>query len=574
MSLAQLQQAFDNHKDRSRKKFDIVETMEELSRRDPVEFLESRYGWYTPDTGMPHVWQNWERLLFRKIFDSNKKIRGIFDIKKNLKTTKSAAIMYINAWRKPCEQFVIANKKKQSEGRAFQFVVNVINMNPAVGKYCKVVGSKIKFPNGSTIEALPQDASGEAGTNHFCVVFDEVWGMTSARNFDMAEEFTIPPTQPDGFQLFTSYAGYEKESRILESLYEKVFDEDLKPLPGTKKVDVGEFYWENEDYDSREFPLFETESMLIYWSNGPLNGHPGQEHHTEEYFIDQRINLRKKKFMQLHENKWTSGSDDGIFEDVWRNCKRASLNVILNDKGDQGVYDIPSKIRENVPLFVGVDGSIINDHTFVTSVYPYPYYEKKLALGPTKGWKPEKGKKINLQEVEDYIYELTRHYWVKMISYDPTELHKVMTDVSIQVGDYRVDQFNQTTNNLMKAADNLYVFLNYNMLVIPQDKDLQWYAENAIKKENKEGGWKISKEVARKKIDFIAALSFCCLRANEELKFYTGKVHQKSHIDRARQELIKERERKFADSQDYGGSGFDTQYARDLQDSLNGLSGF
>lgn len=595
MPVGQISEAFEKWKVESERKVDIVEKMQSLAKADPVHFLESQYGWYHIQTGLPIQWQEWEKILIDKILKSKKKRRAICDIKKNLKTCKSAAIALVNAWSRPnSQQYIIGNKLKQSESRAFEFLVTAIKLNPYVCKIVEVKESKNKiiFPNGAKIEALAQDAAGEAGADPFCVIFDEVWGFIYKRNYEMVEEFTIPPTQPEGFQLFTSYAGYDVSSKVLKDIYDGFFDEHDNVLPGVNKIDVDEdFYWCNEDYESNEFPLYENESTLMYWSNGPINGHPGQQHHTREYFEDQKDTLRTKKFMQLHENKWTSGADDAILEQHWRECRLMSLTIVTLEDGNKTEYRVPSNINTDVPLYVGVDGATINDHAFVTSVYPYQYIENMLAIGPWKGWAPglikEPGMKkairtpIDLDEVEQYIYWLDENYWVKLVAYDPTQLHQMMTRVKRAFGEHRVIEFSQSTPNLIKAADTIFTLLKYMRLIVPQDKRLLWYAGNAIGKATASGSWIINKDEGKKKIDFIVALSFACKFANEELDLFQGQRPEMNDMQRRIADQLRKQESRFADSfssEDeadvFNGHPALTAYGNDLMDSLNGLKGF
>lgn len=515
----------------------ISSIMEERVRKDEVAFLESEYGWWELESKLPIKHQNWERLLLKHIFDSNKVRRGIFDIKKNRKTLKGAEILYVNAWKYPhCEQYIIANKKTQSTTRAFKYIVHNIETNP----HCKGVKvnysqSTITFPNGSTISALPQDAPGEAGANHFCVMFDECWGYRLETAHRMVEEFTIPPSQPEGYQLFTSYAGFEDESELLKDIYNQIFDGDDIPHDHVYQVKTDDFVWSNEDYETTEYPLYQTGGYLIWWSNGPTEGHPGQQYHTKKWFDDQKRNQRLKQYLRLCKNYWVAGTEESAIEDIWENCVKSSVIQV----GDEKVpYVVPISLPRNVPLFGGLDGSYKNDHFAFASVYPHPQYGK-LALGPWSVWKPKEmktGKKLRSFRVgkEDeiserfdmatpmkFILDIHKKFWLYRLLYDPYQLHHMMTE--LDDAGVRTVECRQGNENMMRAAEDLFNVLNTNSLLLVDNDQLNVYAENAVAKD-KDRGWVFNKPQGKagRKIDFIIALAMAVMAAVQEYQKFAN----------------------------------------------------
>lgn len=187
---------------------------------NPVSFLESPMGYYVPELKRPIKHQDWERRLLTAIFNSDKKIRVVSDIKKNLKTTKAAEIAYVVALKYPnSEIYVISNDFEQSKSRVFSYLVRSLELNPYIK--VTVTGNTITFANGSFVKALPSDFKGESGANPMLSIFDEVAGFVSESSIRMVEEFTPPPNIDGAFQLFTGYAGFEGESKLWKSIFDR-----------------------------------------------------------------------------------------------------------------------------------------------------------------------------------------------------------------------------------------------------------------------------------------------------------------------------------------------------------------
>ena len=144
----------------------------------PVDFLESKYGYFVPETKKPIKHLPWERKILTAIFESDKKVRVIGDIKKNLKTTKAAEVAYFTALKYPnSEVYIISNDLDQSRSRVFTYIVKSLRLNPYVD--AQIAKNQITFSNGSIIKALASDPRGEAGANPRLSVFDEPAGFTT-----------------------------------------------------------------------------------------------------------------------------------------------------------------------------------------------------------------------------------------------------------------------------------------------------------------------------------------------------------------------------------------------------------
>src|SRR5574341_868999 len=89
------------------------------------------------------------------------------DLKKSGKSAIGAMIPLWLALTEPGlpEIYILANDLEQSVGRSFTAIRQVIELHPILSRECKILRSKIVFPDGSIIEALPCDYAGGAGAN-------------------------------------------------------------------------------------------------------------------------------------------------------------------------------------------------------------------------------------------------------------------------------------------------------------------------------------------------------------------------------------------------------------------------
>ena len=443
----------------------------------PVDFLESKYGYYVPETKKPIKHLPWERKMLTAIFESDKKVRVIGDIKKNLKTTKCAEVVFITALKYPnSEIYIVANDYEQAKSRVFTYLLRSLRLNPYVN--VQITKNQLTFSNGTIVKALPSDYRGEAGANPRLSCFDEPWGFVSESAVRMVEEFTPPPNIPDAFQLFTGYAGFESESEM----WKRIYDEGLKG-----------------DLIDDDLPLYESEEVLMYWSHGPLEGHPGQPWHTEEYFNRQRKIIRPFQFLRLHRNQWVAGTESFIAREDWRKCVDDSYSPPLPGHESQ--------------LWIGVDCGIKSDNAAVMSVLVDG--ENKLALGPYRIWKPSKREPLDIENtIGEYLRWLYKHYRVFGIWCDPWQLHQLITN--LKNDGLPIEEFPQTSANLTRATQNFYDLLMQKNLILPDDVELEQQAQNAVAVESSRG-LRLAKEKSGRKIDAIVALTIACLFATEEM---------------------------------------------------------
>ena len=120
------------------------------------------------------------------------------------------------------EAYALANNFEQSQGRVFQAIARIIEASPLLASSAKVTANRIEFiSTGASISALANDFAGAAGSNPTLSIFDELWAFTSERSHRLWDEMVPPPTRKVAARLTVTYAGFEGESELLESLYKR-----------------------------------------------------------------------------------------------------------------------------------------------------------------------------------------------------------------------------------------------------------------------------------------------------------------------------------------------------------------
>jgi hypothetical protein len=221
-------------------------------KRDPAAFI--REVLINPETGKPFELSVAQRRFLRRALTLTAEGRLRFPEllfsapKKSGKTTLAAMItIYLITCLGGtyAEAYCVANDFEQAASRVFQAIARVIEKSPLLRDSAKITANKIEFVStGATITALASDYAGAAGANPTITVFDELWGYTSERAQRLWDEMVPVPTRKVSVRLTVTYAGFEGESELLESLYKC-------GLQG-EEVEPG---------------LYEQPGLLMFWSH-------------------------------------------------------------------------------------------------------------------------------------------------------------------------------------------------------------------------------------------------------------------------------------------------------------------
>ncbi len=405
--------------------------------------------------------------------------------KKSGKTTINAIVQAYFGYNieAPNEIITAANKREQAISRAFRELKGFIERNPVLlAEAASIIGNQISLRNGSIILAIPNDASGEAGSNHGLTCWDEIWGFVSERNRRLWDELTPVPTRKNSIRFVSTYAGFSGESVLLEDLYSQIFKDTGELKEGVTRP-LGD-----------ELPFYAIDGMAMYWDHEARM--PWQ---TPDYYLNQRRSLRPNTYLRLHENHWVS-SESGLFDmDRWDDCVDPEHFPPLPDK--------------RISLYVGVDASTKRDRAAVVSVYREG---GKAKLGPKRFWQPSVADPLDLEDtMESYLLELYKGFHLLRVNFDPFQFHR--SAMTLAKKGLPMQEYPQTIPNLTEMGQGLYDLVKGGGIVFYPDKELRKEANVAIAKETTRG-FRIAKEKTSAKIDQIVALAMAAV----ELKMGAG----------------------------------------------------
>lgn len=396
--------------------------------------------------------------------------------KKSAKSSVIGAMAdFTAATRKRGSVKLVANDLKQADSRVGYYIRENIKIAQSLGKregiHMTPSGYRIDYPNGSKIESVPIDPTGEAGGNDDMIVYSELWGWKSKAHQRMWSEMTLSPNKWGSAQRWIdTYAGISGESPILEQLY------DTGVKQGTKVWDDLEVY------------VNDAARMLTVWVTKPM--FPWQ---TPDYYAQEAGQLTPSEFARMHRNQWAASSEAFIPIEWWDDCK----NDNLSDLGGRGVI-------------IGVDAAVENDCFAVVVVSMSP--EGKPQVRYVNIWTPPKDGQIDFTAVEDELQRLFRTYHVDEVAYDPYQ----MASMAQRLGDNVFWRpFIQGAPRLI-ADKRLYDMIRDRQIEHSGDAVLRQHIINADRKPEDNEKLRIIKRTQSGKIDAVVALSM----AVDRLMYY------------------------------------------------------
>jgi len=406
-----------------------------------------------------------ERFIYRTIIYSAPKKSG--------KTAINAltCLWFAHCVDPPNEIVISASDLDQSISRVFSASTGFIERNPLLKEVAEIQKLLIKFTNGTTIKAIPNDYQGESGGNQGLASFDELWGFMSERSRRLYEELTPVPTRKNSIRFVSTYAGWQDESLLLQSLYERIFDKQGNIKPGVKRP-LGD-----------DFPCYAIGDLFCYWDTETRM--PWQ---TPEYYKSQRADLRTNTYLRLHENRWVS-NESSLFD-------MADWDACIDDDHRP---PLPNKA---IRLYCGADASVKKDRSAVVSVYRNG---NLVCLGPFRIWQPSSKEPMDFEAtMESYVKELSTGFRIEGVFYDPYQFHRSAMTLTNQ--GIPMVEFPQTVSNMTECGQCLYDLVKHKNLKLYEDTEMRKEASFAIGKETPRG-MRIVKEKSSHKIDAIVALA-------------------------------------------------------------------
>ena len=213
-----------------------IGTATQPTPHDPVDWISNHF--YVYDTRELFEFHEPIEVALREALRRDENGDWLYDlvlwswIKKSAKSTVIAAVAhYIASTRENARIALMGNDLRQATSRVGTYLREAIKIAKRQHPDDLFVqdievpvrtSGDIRYPNGSLVEMLPIDPTGEAGGNHDMIVFSELWGWRHKAHEDMWAEMTISPTRYGRAQRWIdTYAGFRGASNILESLYNR-----------------------------------------------------------------------------------------------------------------------------------------------------------------------------------------------------------------------------------------------------------------------------------------------------------------------------------------------------------------
>jgi phage terminase large subunit-like protein len=375
------------------------------------------------------------------------------------------------------EVYMCANDREQSRARAFSAVQQVIRKNPNYAAQCVNRKDTVYLPDGAFIQTVAVDFAGEAGANQALTVWDELWAYTSENARRLWDEFTPVPTRLNSLRLVTTYAGFRGESELLWDLYTRGTDKrrGARPIPNPYGLAL------SESKDG---------TLCVYW-----NTEPRMPWQTEEYYRQQRAELRPSAYARLHRNKWVAAESAFISPEQWEALPGWERPE-------------PSKAY---PVYVGVDAAHKRDCTAAVAV---GWLEGRPRLVRHQIWTPRPGDPVIPEDVViPWVDQLAKDFRVERVRYDPAHFESA-GDRARRTGPVQWEEYTQTPAHLTAIAQALYDAIRYRYWWVYEAPDLREHVLNVVAQESPRG-WKMTKAKQKEKMDAAVASGIAVDLANE-----------------------------------------------------------
>lgn len=445
-------------------------------RRDPIAFI--REVLVGPETGGAFELYPAEERFIRAALTPGPDGRLPFPEllfaapKKSGKTALAAMIVLyviVCLGGRYAEAYCIANDQEQASSRVFQAIARIIEASPLLRGTAKITTNKVEFVStGSTITALASDYAGAAGANPTVTVFDELWAYTSERAQRLFDEMVPVPTRKVSIRLTVTYAGFEGESALLESLYKRGLKGDqIAPA------------------------LYRQNGLLMFWTHDcPA---PWQ---AMQWIEQMRQQLRPNQFLRMIENRWVTNEATFVPMEWWDGCVDQRMRPLIGDR--------------SLPVWIGLDASLKRDSTAIVAV-TFDREGNRARLVWHRIFQPSPDDPIDFEStVESTLRELRGSFDVREVRYDPYQLVAVAQRLSAQ--GLPMAEFAQSVPNLTEASSNLYELIKGRNLAVYPDAEMRLAVSRCVALETSRG-WRIAKEKVSHKIDVVVALAMAALGA-------------------------------------------------------------
>jgi len=425
----------------------------------PIEFLEQ---FYVLGPGRLFRCEEWQREFIEALYSTDEDGRrryslGLLEIpKKTGKTTLAAGIaLYELLFGEPEGEIIfVANSADQAKALAFTMMTRAIQRNREMTKVCRVLSTQVvNKTTGSTATVLPCSSASVAGRNPSLTIFDELWALPDP---EVYYQLTETPARAEPLTLITTYPGYDYSSLL---------------------------YRIHQQGEAGSDPR-----MLFFWRPGLRSSWI-----TDAYLASQRARLPAHVYQRLHEALWTGGTNA-----AWtREQVEACIDAQLAPK-QQGAPE-----RRH---FCGLDVGLRRDRTAAAIVSWAD--EGRLELDDLAVWVPDKGRQVQIADIEEWLVQARERFPGLEVSADPS-----MFEGSIQAAKGQIREARFTSEFVRRLSVNLHELLAGGKLAL-FDHGVLIDELLTVNIRSTSYGWRVDHESGQHD-DTVMALGIACLSAME-----------------------------------------------------------
>jgi phage terminase large subunit-like protein len=420
-------------------------------RSDPAGFIEAVL--VNPETDKPFVLLDAEKAFLKHAFALARDGRLLYPEliyaapKKSGKTTFAGifvvTIMVLHGERYS-EAYCCANDLEQSKSRVFEVCRRLVDASPLLRREAKLTADRITFTaTGSVITALATDYASAAGGHPTVTVFDELWAYTSERSRRLYDELVPTPSRRISCRLIVTYAGFEGESALLESLYER----------GLKQASLGD-------------ALYGGDGLLMAWHHELLA--PWQ---SEGWVAEMRRTLRPNQYLRMIRNEFVATETSFVELSAWDRCVDPEARPLFADQA--------------LAIWVAVDASTKRDSTAIVAV-TWDAKTNKVRLITHKIFQPSPDDPLDFEAtVEATLRDLRARFNLQQVVYDPYQMAAVAQRLSSE--GLPMCEFPQSVPNLTRIGSNLFELVKSGNLVVYPDDGLRLAVSRTVAKETARG---------------------------------------------------------------------------------------
>ena len=401
---------------------------------------------------------------------------------------------------------------RQQAAIVFDVAADMVRMNPALKKRCKILASQKRLiyePTNSFYQVLSADAYSKHGFNVSGVIFDELHTQPNRKLYDvMTKGSGDARTQPLYFLITT--AGTDEHS-ICYQVHQKAIDimKGRKHDPRFYPVIYGA--GRDEDWSSSE----------IWKKANPSLGITVKMEKVKDAYNSAKENpAEENTFRQLRLNQWVKQAVRWMPMEKWDKCKVNFDEDDLAGRVCYGGLDLSS--TTDITAFVLVFPPTDEDEHY----YVLPYFwlpEETLPLRvrrdhvPYDVWerqgylKTTEGNVVHYGFIENFIDELGQKYHIKEIAFD--RWGAVQMSQNLDGLGFTMVQFGQGYKDMSPPTKELMKLTLEQTLAHNGHPVLRWMMDNIFIRRDPAGNIKPDKEKSTEKIDGAVAMIMALDRA-------------------------------------------------------------